>query len=132
MTGHAGRARQVVVTVDVAIDALTRWHGVHAGERETGTVVIEDRICPRSRVVALSAGLGEARGDVIRIGCSLIVLQMTTGAGRGRQVVVVVDVAIVTLSRRHGVHAGKRESCGIVIKRGIRPCRYGVALLARL
>ena len=41
MTGHAGRARQVVVTVDVAIDALTRWHGVHTGERETGTGEVE-------------------------------------------------------------------------------------------
>ena len=74
MTGHAGGARQVVVVVDVAIHTLTRWHGVHAGERETGTVVIEGRICPRSRVVALIAGLGEARGDVIRIARSLIIL----------------------------------------------------------
>ena len=74
MTGHAGRAGQVVVVVDVAIDALTRWHDVHAGQRETGTGVIEGRICPRSRVVALIAGLGEARGNVIWIGRSLIVL----------------------------------------------------------
>ena len=82
--------------------------------------------------MALIARLGEIRGGVIRIGRPLIVLQMTGHAGRARQVVVIVDVAIDALTRWHGVHTGKRESCGIVIKRGIRPCRYGVALLARL
>jgi len=82
--------------------------------------------------VALIAGLGKVRGDVVRIGRTLIVLQMTTGAGRGRQVVVVVYVAIGALPRRYGVQAGKRESCGVVVERSVRPCRYVVALLTRL
>ena len=116
MTRYASRARQGVVIVDMAIDALTRWNGVQAGQRETRTVVIEGRICPRSRVVALIARLGETRGDVVRIGRSLIVLQMATDAGRRAQVVVVIYVAIGALPRWHGVQAGKREGRGIVVE----------------
>ena len=82
--------------------------------------------------MALIACLGEVRGDVIRIGRPLIVLQMTTDAGRGRQVVVVVRVAIGALSWWHGVQAGKREGGGVMVERSIGPCRDVVALLARL
>jgi hypothetical protein len=130
MTRHTGRACQIVIIVDMAIDALPRWNGMTSCQRETRTVVIEDRICPRGRVVALIACLGETRRNVIGIGRSLIVLQMTTGAGRGAEVVVAIDVAIGTLPRWHGVHAGKREGCGVMVERCIRPCRYVVALLA--
>lgn len=71
--------------------------------------------------MTLVACLGKVRGDVIRIGGSLIVLQMTTGAGRGREIVVVVYVAIGTLSRRHGMHSSQREGCGVVVEGSIRP-----------
>jgi hypothetical protein len=66
--------------------------------------------------VALITRLGETRGDVIRIGRSLIVLQMATDAGGRAQVVVVVYVAIGTLPRWNGVQAGKREGRGIVVE----------------
>lgn len=66
--------------------------------------------------MALIARLGETRGDVVRIGRSLIVLQMTTDAGRGGQGVVVVYMAIGALPRWHGVQAGKREGRGIVVE----------------
>jgi len=71
--------------------------------------------------VALIAGLGETRSDVIRIGRPLIVLQMATDAGRGAQVVIVVYVAISTLPRWNGVQAGKRKGCGVMVERSIRP-----------
>ena len=71
--------------------------------------------------MALIARLGETRGDVIRIGRSLKVLQVATNAGRGGQVVVVVHVAIGTLPRRHSVQAGKREGRGVMVERSIRP-----------
>ena len=71
--------------------------------------------------MALIARLGETRGDVIRIGRFLIVLQMATDAGCGGQVVVVVYVAIGTLPRWHGVQAGKRKGCGVMVERSIRP-----------
>ena len=53
---------------------------------------------------------------------------MTTDARRRGQVIVVVDVAIRALPRRNRVHTGKRESRGVVIKRGVRPCCRVVAL----
>jgi len=73
--------------------------------------VVEGRIQPGGCVVARVAGLREVRSHVTWIRCSLIVLQVTRGTGRAGQVVVVVDVAIGALTRRHGVHAGQRESC---------------------
>ena len=71
--------------------------------------------------MSLIARLGETRGDVIRIGRALIVLQMATNAGGGAQIVVVVDVTIGTLPRWNRVQAGKREGRGIVVERSIRP-----------
>ena len=53
---------------------------------------------------------------MVRIGRSLIVLQMATDAGRRAQVVVVIYVAIGALPRWHGVQAGKREGRGIVVE----------------
>ena len=46
MTRYASRARQGVVIVDMAIDALPRWNSVQSGQGEPGTVVIEGPICP--------------------------------------------------------------------------------------
>ncbi len=74
VASHASRARQVVVTVDMAIGAGTRWHGMQAGEREAGAVVIKSGIQPGAGGMALLASLREIRGDVIGISCALEVL----------------------------------------------------------
>ena len=93
------------------------------GQREAGAVVIERRIQPGRGAVALLAGLREIRRNVVRVGRALIVLQVARHAGRAVQVVVVVDVAIGALARRHGVQAGEREARVVVIERGVRPVR---------
>lgn len=100
----------------MAVGTLPRRNGVTARKRESRAAVIEGCIEPGGRVVALFTGLREVRGDVIRICRSLKVLQMTTDAGCGRQVVVIVNVAIGALARRNSVHACKGEGCRIVVE----------------
>lgn len=121
MAAHTCCGRQVVVVVDVAVGALTRWNGVRPGQSESGTVVVESRIEPRSRVVALIAALREVRAYVIRIRRPLIVLQMAAHTGRTRQVVIIIDVAVATLARGHGVQPGQREVGHVVVERRVRP-----------
>ena len=67
MARDASRGRQIVVIVDMAIDALTGRDRVHAGQREPGVVVIKRGVEPRRRAVTLLAGLWEARRHMVRI-----------------------------------------------------------------
>ena len=72
----ASGAGQVVVVVYMAVGTLPRRRSMRACQCEPGTVVVKGRIQPGSRVVARIATLGEVRRDVIRIGRSLIILQV--------------------------------------------------------
>ena len=121
VAGVTRGAIQRVVVVDMTIGALPRWHGVRSRQRESGAVVVEGRIQPRSRVVTGGAGLREVRSRVIWICRTLVILQVTGNASRAVQVVVVVDVAIGALPRRHGVHSRQREGSQRMVKGGIRP-----------
>lgn len=56
---------------------------------------------------------------MVRVRCSLIVLEVATDAGIGGQVVIVVNVAIGALPGRNCMHPGQREIRRIVIKRSI-------------
>ena len=105
---------------------------MQAGERESGAAVVKGRVHPVGGVVAGVASLREVCRDVVRIRRALIVLQVASHAGRTVQVVVVVDVAIRTGARRHGVHAGQRESRGGVVKGRIHPVGGVMALIASL
>ena len=67
------------------------------------------------------AALREIRRNVVRIRGSLIVLQVAAHAGVGGKVVIIGDVTIGALARRHGVHAGQREVGRVVVKGCIRP-----------
>ena len=94
VAADARATSQVVVIVDVAVGALPGRYGVHSREREVRQVVVERCVRPRSRVMAILAGLRNARRDVVRIRRSLIVLQMAANASCAGQVEIVVDVAI--------------------------------------
>ena len=100
---HAGGHRDVVIVVDVAVDALPRWDGVRPRQRETRARVVETCSRPGRCVVALLSGLRKSALHVIGIRRSLVILQVAGDAGRSRQIVVVVDVAIDALPRRHRV-----------------------------
>ena len=79
---------------------------MHAREIEPSLSVIEASSIPGTRTMALLAGLREPRGHVVWFFGSLVILEVATRASSVRDVVVVVDVAVGTLSGRHGVHAG--------------------------
>jgi len=104
---------------------------VRAGQRESGGGVIESRIVPGRRAVALLARLREIRAHVIRRSRSLEILQVATDASgvRARQVEVPIHVTLSALQR--GMRANQREARGAVIERRIIPGSGAVALLAR-
>src|SRR5215472_10504236 len=113
--------------------ALGALHScVRTAQGKSGGRVIEGRVRPRSRVVALLTSLREAGLHVIRIGGSLEIFQMATDAQRVRirQVVVVVDVALRAL--HGGVRTTQRKSSGGVIEGRIIPRRRRMALLTGL
>ena len=127
----AGRDRNVVVVVDVAIRAGSRRHRVRAHQGEPGLGVVEGRRRPPGRRVADIASLRKAPSHVIRILGAIEIVQVTSHAGRAGQVVVVVDVAIGASSRRHHVQASQGEARRRMVKLGIRPGNRVVAGLAR-
>jgi hypothetical protein len=61
----------------MAVGALPWRHLMRTRQREASAVVIERRIQPRCRVVALIAGLREIGASVVWIRRPLVVLQMT-------------------------------------------------------
>ena len=130
VTRDARSIGDVVVIVDVAVGALSRRNGVTARQVKSGAVVVESRIQPGTRAVALVAGLREVRRDVVRVGRALVVLEMTCHAGRACQGVVVVDVTIHALPRRDGVQPSQRKASRRVVELAIGPQHSVVALLA--
>ena len=56
---------------------------------------------------------------MIRVRCSLIILQVAADTGISAEVVIVVEVAIGALARRNGMHSGQRKIRRIVVERSI-------------
>src|SRR5579862_9887431 len=71
--------------------------------------------------MALIARLREIRGDVIRIGRPLVILEVAAHASRTGEVVVVVDVAVCALPGRHGVPATQWKSNRRVVEGRVEP-----------
>ena len=121
MTADAGRGQRRVIVVDVAVCALPRRHCVHAGQRERRVVMVKGGVRPGSGVVTQFARGGKAGRGVGRIGRAGVILLVARVAQRAVEAVVIVDVAIRALPRRHRVHASQRESGGGVVEGGIGP-----------
>ena len=123
-------AGQAVVVVHVALHAL---HGcVRAGQRESRRRMVKTRARPRSRVVALRAGLREPGLHVVRLRRALEVFQVATDASRvgTSQVVVPIHVALSALRGR--VRPGQGEPGGRVVEIRAHPRGGVVALRAGL
>lgn len=94
--------------------------------------VVEGRIRPRSRVVAVLASCREKLRlrRVSRVGSLVIVGLVATDASGRQSCVVIVDVAIGALSRRRLMRSRQREGRIVVIERRVGPHRRVVAQLA--
>ena len=92
--------------------------------------MIKGRGCPRYGGVALRAVRREVRRYVVRVRSALEIFEVTVYASRAGQVVVIVDVAIGALARRHRMSTAQRESHRIVIELGIHPVIAGMAGIA--
>lgn len=132
MATVARRRQRGVVAIDMTVGALTRWHNVRSRQRERCLIVIESRISPNDRVVADFARGGESCRSMRRVVCACVVFLMARITGCRIQVVIVVDVAVGTLPRRHNVGTSQREASAVVIEARIQPRRRVVALIARL
>jgi hypothetical protein len=117
MAGDARGVGQVVISVDMTLCTLQR--DVRPGQREAGLAVVKRGIRPRCGRVAACASLRHARLYVIRVGGSLIVLEMTRHASGDSEVEVSVDMALC--ARRGDVNSGQRETGLAVIEGGIGP-----------
>lgn len=68
--------------------------------------MVEGGVGPLDRIVARLAGCGERSRNVIhRSRRVVVIILVTTDASRVGDVVVIVDVAVGALPRRHGVTA---------------------------
>ena len=95
--------------------------------------MIELAVGPEDRIVTAFARCGEAQLNVIqRRSRGVVILQVTRSTGGGGQIIVVVDVAIETDTRRVSMCIRQREANGGVVKRCRLPSNGGVALLTGL
>ena len=106
----------------MAVCALARGNSVRSGQLEARARVVELPVGPQHGVMTAIAGRGESRRDVVHRGDGIVVVSLVTrDAGRTGDVVVVVDVTIAALARRHGVRSGQWKSSAVVVEGRIKP-----------
>ena len=127
MAADALRGQRSVIAIHMAIDTLARRHGVRASQGEGCVVMVERRICPRRGVVAEFAGSRVSGGCVRRIGRAVVVLLVARVTQRAVQAVIVIDVAIGTEPRWHGVRARQLEAGSGVVEGAVGPMNRVVA-----
>jgi len=131
VAGNAQRTVQLVVVVDVAIRASPWRNRMGARQWETGLRVIELSIRPLHGVMTLLAGRRETR--VRHRAVRIVEIGLVARNARGIcDVVVVVDVAVRALPRRHGVRPGQGERGLGVVERCRLPRRGVVTEFASL
>ena len=130
---NASRAREVEVVVDVAVRAGAGRVRVPASQRESHRIVIEFRIQPVVRAVALIASCRVPEDDVIRRGRALEVRLVARIAHRGHDLKFAVGrVLVAGIAIDGGVSAGQWEAIVVLLNFLNRYCpsAHAVALLA--
>ena len=120
---------QIVIVVEVAGSAGNV--GVSVGKKKAGRAVIEDRRVPTDGVMArgaIGSGKGRASGRMRRIVGLLPVGEMAILACAGREVVIVIDVAL--LAGNVGMPIGEQEARGAVIEFCPEPAIEAMTALA--
>ena len=130
VTRNAGRRRDVVIVVYVAIRTLAWRNRVRSRKREVHGRVVETGGLPGSGRMACLASLREVPGHMVRVRRTLKILQMATNARGAVQRVVIVDVTISALTRWHRMHAGQSKSRRGMVKLAVAPLHRVMALLA--
>jgi hypothetical protein len=133
VTTDARHAAQVVIVVDVAVDALPGRIRVSTGQKKSSASVVKFGIQPVICAVAVFANRGELGGDVIRIR-RLLEYGLVTGIARSRHglefAVGAAFMAAIAIDR--GMSSSQREA--IIVLLNIFNCDlpspYGVTLFA--
>ena len=112
------RICQIVISVDMTVDAWLRYMRAH--KREVGIIMIECRRLPRVLIVTCQTCMRKLIRNMIRACRAVEICLVTLTAACIRYVIVPVDMTIDTGLRR--VRAHQRE-CGIIMIEGRRlPC----------
>ena len=122
---------RVIVRVNVARGAHST--GVAMARRKLRVLcMVKGCVCPIRGAVASLASRGEELRLrlVARIGRVVVVGLVATDTCRRKRRVVVVHVAVTADARRHGMRAGEREGCAVVIEGRVGPDRGVMAQLA--
>lgn len=118
------------VVVRIGVAGRAHIAGIAMAGREWRVLgVVKGGAAPGCGVVAVLAGCRKELRlcRVAGIRGVVVVRLVAPDAGRGQRRVIVVDVAVGTNARRHGVGAGKGEGRVVVIKRRVGPHRGVVA-----
>lgn len=126
MARNASRSRQVVVVVDMAVQAYPGRIRVRVGQKEPDRGMVKAGGLPGDCGVALLASLRESARHVVGALCALVIREMACHAGSRAERVVIVDMAVQADPRRIRVRVSKREPHARVVKFCIEPCACSV------
>ena len=120
----AARALEYSVIAGVNVARGAHAVGVAMADREWRVLrVVERRACPgRGVVTGLTCCREELRlRRMAWIGRIVVVVLMATDTRQWQRRVVIVDMAVRALTRRHGVPSRQWETGAAVVEDGIRP-----------
>lgn len=119
VAGNAGRAGQVVVVADMAIETDPRRIGVRIGQGEAHARVIELCVRPTVCTVAKLTTDRETRGDMIRVGCTLVI-RSVAGIAPGRKPLELPrgSARVTSFTVYRGMRADEREAILMITNRG--------------